>query len=118
MVYGEPYNCNGDYQPATSVGELRVPPNCQPQNLDCPESWKPGITEGSESSAPMIDKKFLFCHEGFTSCGYVPVNTKSGEVLGQSGVTIGAGADLGSKSRASFPNVSSIIVDKLEPYFG
>ena len=58
-----------------------VPPNCQPQNLDCPNSWKPGITQGSESSAPMIDQNFLFCHEGFTSCGYVLVNPKSGEVL-------------------------------------
>ena len=118
MVYGEPYNCNEDYQPATYVGELRVPPNCQPQNLDCPNSWKPGIPQGSESSMPMIYQTFLFCHEGFTSCGYVPVNQKSGEVLGQSEVTIGAGVDLGSKSRASFPTVPGTIVNKLEPYFG
>ena len=118
MVYGELYNCNEDYQPASYVGELRVPPNCQPQYLDCPNSWKPGIPQGSESSAPMIYKKFLSCHEGFTSCGYVPVNPKTGGVLGQSGVTIGAGVDLGSKSRASFPTVPGFIVNKLEPYFG
>ena len=65
----------------------------------------------------MIYQTFLSCHEGFTSCGYVPINQTTGEVLGHNGVTIGAGFDL-SKSRTSFPTLSSTIVDKLEPYFG
>jgi uncharacterized protein YegL len=66
----------------------------------------------------MIDQKFLNCHEGFTLCGYVPIDLKSGEVPGQSGVTIGRGVDLGNKSRASFTSLSSTLVNKLDPYFG
>ncbi len=117
-VYAEPYNCANGYQPSYYVGKPRVPTNCKVEQLGCPSSWKTGIPEGTETSAPMIYQKFLNCHEGFTLCGYVPIDSKSGEVFGHSGVTIGAGVDLGSKSRASFPSVSSKLVDKLEPYFG
>ena len=117
-VYAQTHNCVYDYKPSSYIGKLRVPITCNLRQLDCPSSWKSGIPEGSETSAPMIYQKFLNCHEGFTSCGYVPIDPKSGEVLGQSGVTIGAGVDLGSKSRASFTSLSSTLVDKLEPYFG
>ncbi|CAB4009314.1 Hypothetical predicted protein [Paramuricea clavata] len=118
MVYAEPYNCKGNYIQSDYIGKLRVPINCDLTRTDCPPSWKSGIPEGSETSSPMIDQKFLNCQEGFTSCGYVSIDPKSGAVLGQSGVTVGAGVDLGSKSRASFTSLSSTLVDKLEPYFG
>jgi GH24 family phage-related lysozyme (muramidase) len=118
-VYAEPYKCRGVYNPSDYIGKLRVPNNCDViKQPDCPSSWKSGIPEGSETSAPMIYQNFLNCHEGFTSCGYVPIDPKSGEVLGQSGVTVGAGVDLRSKSWASFTSLSSTLVDKLEPYFG
>ncbi|CAB4037185.1 collagen alpha-1(XIV) chain-like, partial, partial [Paramuricea clavata] len=117
-VYGQTHNCENGYKPSSYIGKRRVPITCNLEQLDCPSSWKSGIPEGSETSAPMIYQKFLNCHEGFTSCGYVPIDQKSGEVLGQSGVTIGAGIDLGSKSRASFTSLYSTIVNKLEPYFG
>ncbi|CAB4040546.1 Hypothetical predicted protein, partial [Paramuricea clavata] len=117
-VYAQTFNCSGDYNPSEYIGKRRVPIDCKVEQLDCPASWKSGIPKGSETSAPMIDKKFLNCHEGFTLCGYVPINPKSGEVIGQSGVTIGCGVDLGNKSRASFTSLSSTIVNKLEPYFG
>ena len=117
-VYAEPYNCASSYEPSDYIGKVRVPTNCKVEQLGCPPSWKSGIPEGTETSAPMIYHKFLNCHEGFTLCGYVPIDPKSGEVLGHSGVTIGAGVDLGSKSRASFPSVSSELVDKVVPYFG
>ncbi|CAB4015952.1 protocadherin Fat 4-like [Paramuricea clavata] len=118
-VYAEPYKCRGVYNPSDYIGKLRVPNNCDViKQPDCPSSWKSGIPEGSETSVPMIYQNFLNCHEGCTSCGYVPIDPKSGEVLGKSGVTIGRGVDLGSKSRASFTSLSSILVDKLEPYFG
>ena len=113
-----PYTCTNSYQPSLYAGQSTVPSNCTVEQLNCPTSWKYGIPEGSETSSPMIYQNFLSCHEGFTLCGYVPINEENGQVLGQSGVTIGAGVDLGSKSRASFPTVSSTIVDKLEPYFG
>ena len=100
------------------IGKLRVPITCNLRQLDCPSSWKSGIPEGGETSAPMIYQKFLNCHEGFTLCAYVPIDPKSGEVLGQSGVTIGAGVDLGNKSRAYFTSLSSTLLDKLDPYFG
>ena len=117
-VYAEPYKCASSYKPSDYIGKVRVPTNCKVEDQRCPPSWKSGIPEGSETSTPMIYEKFLNCHEGFTVCGYVPLNTTTGEVLGHSGVTIGAGVDLGSKSRASFPSVSSTLVDKLETYFG
>ena len=117
-VHADPFNCADRYRQSYYIGVLRVPTSCKLEKLDCPSSWKSGIPEGTETSAPMIYQKFLSCHEGFTKCGYVPINPKSGQVLGQSGVTIGAGVDLGSKSRASFPTMSSTIVDQLEPYFG
>ncbi|CAB4035805.1 Uncharacterised [Paramuricea clavata] len=117
-VYAQTNNCETEYKPADYKCKRRVPTDCKVEQLDCPTSWKSGIPEGSETSAPMIYQKFLNCHEGFTLCGYVPIHRRSGEVLGQSGVTIGAGVDLGSKSRASFASLSSTLVDKLEPYFG
>ena len=113
-----PYNCTTSYQPSAYVGESRVPSNCETVQLNCPASWKSGIPKGSETNAPMIYQNFLSCHESFTLCGYVPIKTETGEVLGQSGVTICAGVDLGNKTRASFPKVPSTIVNKLEPYFG
>ena len=118
MVYAESYNCASSYKPSDYVGQPRVPTSCKVEQLGCPSSWKSGVPKGTETSLPMIYQKFLNCHEGFTLCGYVPIDSTSGEVLGQSGVTIGAGVDLGSKSRASFSSVSSTLVDKLEPYFG
>ncbi len=117
-VFAEPYNCASSYKPSDHIGQTRVPSNCKVEQLGCPPSWKSGIPKGTETSAPMIYQKFLNCHEGFTLCGYVPIDPRSGEVLGHSGVTIGAGVDLGSKSRASFPSVSSRLVQKLEPFFG
>ena len=117
-IYADPDKCTSEYKPSDYIGKRRVPINCKLEQLDCPTSWKSGIPQGSESSAPMIDQKFLNCHEGFTLCGYVPIDPKSGEVLGQSGVTVGAGVDFGSKSMASVTSLSSTLVDKLEPYFG
>ena len=117
-VNAQQQNCNNTYEPSKYIGELRVPTSCKLEKLDCPRSWKSGVPEGSETSLPLVYRKFLTCHEGFTLCGYVPIDPKSGEVLGESGVTVGAGVDLGSKSRASFASLSSTLVDKLEPYFG
>ena len=111
--------CASGYNPPDYIGKLQVPTSCKLNQAQCPPSWKSGIPEGSETSLPLVYQRFLTCHEGFTLCGYVPINPKSGEVLGQSGVTIGAGVDLGSKSRASFASLSNkTLIDKVEPYFG
>ena len=118
VVFGAVNDCESAYNPSDYVGNLRVPTNCKVEQLNCPRSWKSGVPQGGETSAPMIYQKFLHCHEGFTSCGYVPIDPKTGKVLRQSGVTIGGGVDLGSKSSSSFASLSSTLVHKVEPYFG
>ena len=121
MVHGEPYNCRSRYIPQDHIRKLRVPPNCKVTTPSyCPRTWKSGIPEGRATSKPLIYSEFISCHEGNSSCGFVPINPTSGEVLGNSGVTIGTGIDLGSKSSSSpaLRSLSNFIVAKLEPYFG
>ena len=70
---------------------------------------------------PLIDSHFVTCHEEFAQCGYVPIDSKTGRVLGNRGVTIGAGVDLGSKDRGYFQTIgvtSTTLISQLEPYFG
>jgi len=78
------------------------------------------VPQGQSASLPLIDVHFVQCHEGFTCCGYVPIDSQTGQVLGQSGVTVGSGVDLGSKTNATLRaiGVSQNIVDQLEQYFG
>lgn len=66
-----------------------------------------------------IDTRFLEELEGFTTHGIVPEDA-DGKPLGTSGVTVGAGIDLGaqSKERLLKAGVSPETVRKLEPYFG
>lgn len=114
--------CKQSYDPSRYIGNARVPVDCKPESDSCPDSWKAGVPEISSDSSnafdEMVDSKFLYCHEGFTTCGYVPINSKNGQVAGNSGVTIGAGIDLGSKTSDSFVGLSGDIVQKLAPYFG
>ena len=120
-IQAAPYECQNEYTPGDYIGEIKVPTNCFPSIPSyCPRSWKSGIPEGFSKSKPLIYSEFIICHEGLSTCGYVPIDSKNGEVLGNSGVTIGAGVDLGSKSRSypGFNSLTSSFVDKLEPYFG
>ena len=116
------YSCRNSYRPANYIRRLRVPPNCTLQTITppCPRSWKSGVPQGQSASLPLIDMHFVQCHEGFTCCGYVPISNTTGQVLGQSGVTVGSGVDLGSRTSASLRaiGVSQHITDQLEPYFG
>ena len=116
------YSCIDSYSPASYVGNPRVPPHCRPTTPtpECPHSWKSGVPRGQSASLPLIDVNFVQCHEGFTCCGYVPIDSRTGEVLGQSGVTVGSGVDLGSKTSLSLKaiGVSQRIIDQLVQYFG
>lgn len=118
---GRPYDCKIKYAPSRYIGFPRVPTNCLVTTPSaCPRSWKSGIPDGRATTKPLIHSEFLICHEGFSSCGYVPINPRNGEVLGHGGVTIGSGIDLASKS-ASYPGFSALpnsLIGKLEPYFG
>lgn len=118
-VFAKQHQCKNAFRPSAYVGKVRVPTNCNLESTaDCPRSWKSGIPEGSETNFPTISKKFLRCHEGLSFCGYVPINPKNGEVLGRSGVTFGAGIDLGSKSKTSLEFLPIAVLAKLGPYIG
>ena len=84
--------CKQSYDPSQYIREARVPVDSKTEPLDCPSSWKAGVPEISSDSSnafdKMVDTKFLFCHEGFTTCGYVPIDAGNGKVLGHSGVRI------------------------------
>ena len=91
------YDCQRSYTPSKNIGYPRVPTNCfATVPSACPRSWKSGIPEGRATSTPLVYSEFLICHEAFSTCGYVPINPRNGDVRGNSGVTIGAGVDLGS----------------------
>jgi len=65
-----------------------------------------------------IDWSELGVLEGFETKGYVPLNRKTHQFIGKSGVTIGYGVDLGQRSAAeikALPLPSSTIA-KLMPY--
>ena len=51
--------------------------------------------------------------------GYVPIDKRTGKIVGTSGVTIATGVDLGTKDRKFFEDigVSEGIILKLEPFF-
>ena len=97
-----PYVCNWTYVPADYVHFPHVPVNCFTTTPSaCQRSWKSGIPEGTATGKPLIYSEFIFCHESFSTCGYVPIDPDTGIVLGGSGVTVGGGVDLGSTEKNS-----------------
>ena len=94
------------YDPSEYVKNFRVPPQCKPEVLSCTRSWKSGIPLGASTDLPLIDSDFILCHEGFYTCGYVPIDPDTGKVLGGSGVHIGGGVDLGVRDRAGLDVIS------------
>lgn len=65
-----------------------------------------------------VDYDFISDLEGALKTeGYIP-KTKSGKILGKSGVTISTGVDLGSKTAEYFKGLDKELVNKLSPYFG
>ncbi len=72
----------------------------------------------SDGADNTINGGFIREREGFTTDGIVP--KENGKVLGQSGVTVGNGVDLGSKTVQQLKElgVAQDIIDKLTPYLG
>eukprot|EP01084_Bolivina_argentea_P111503 198914_1 len=103
------------YSPSTCVPYLSVTlPDLY--NNYCRENektiWKRGIRDGSTTSTEeMIDYNFIICQESFSLCGYVPLHgsksDKCGEVMGDSGVTLGAGIDLGKQNLETFQSLGA-----------
>lgn len=85
---------------------------------------QPGATSSSAGSVTSdganntINGGFIRQREGFTTGGIVP--KENGNILGQSGVTVGNGVDLGSKTVQQLKDlgVAQDIIDKLTPYLG
>jgi len=94
----------------TPPGGLLVPPPAQVAPVAAQAA--PEVTTGN------VDWEFIGALEGNRINGYIPKNTKTGKILGKSGVTIGTGVDLGSKNAAYFSELDKSIRDKLSPYFG
>ncbi|XP_077989182.1 uncharacterized protein LOC144443533 [Glandiceps talaboti] len=67
-----------------------------------------------------VNKAFIKEQEGFETKGYVPEDKVTGQPLGNSGVTIGNGIDLGSKNAEYFRSicVQEDTISTLQPYFG
>lgn len=65
-----------------------------------------------------IDFVFIAEKEGNKKEGYIPKDKKTGEILGNSGVTIGTGFDLGQHSESDLEGLPQTIKDKLKPYLG
>jgi len=67
-----------------------------------------------------VDWNFIEGLEGTSLKGYVPKNSKTGEVFGNSGVTVGSGFDLGQHSLNDLKGMGlpQPIIDKLSPYLG
>ena len=63
-----------------------------------------------------IDYPFIMGLEGYSKTGYVP--EKDGKPLGESGVTIASGFDLGKRSINSLEGLPEDLVMKLAPYLG
>lgn len=76
-------------------------------------------TQGIKTNDNTVNTDVLNSFEGgIKTTGYTPTD-KSGKVLGHSGVTIGAGVDLGSKSIKDFKGkISNSLLNKIKPYLG
>lgn len=88
-----------------------------------PEGARSG-SGGSESDARpglCIDLGFIAAVEGEArTSGYVPTSSRTGRVLGRSGVTIGTGFDLGQHDAADLRRMGlpPELVHRLAPYLG
>ena len=73
--------------------------------------------DGQDLAMPAnIDFDFIGQQEGVKSSMYVP--KKNGQVLGDSGPTIGIGLDLGQRNVSDLKGLSPELIEKLSPYTG
>lgn len=63
-----------------------------------------------------VDEELMSALEGNETRGYIP--TRNGEAIGQSGVTIAGGLDLGQRGNLDDINISDELKRKFEPYLG
>ena len=122
--HAQQYRCRNPYSPASNRGKSALPTTCNTSMIPatCPRSWKSGVPRGQSTELPLIDTQFIVCHDGFSQCGYVPLDTSTGDVAGNSGVRIATRVDLGSKDRNYFtsrsPQIGQTLLSRLEPFLG
>lgn len=118
-----------------STGEYINPLNPQDTATRVPDAIVDTISEGIQNlinpdldpktgfylpkeGEPNVDWDFISKQEGsLVTEGYVPEDS-DGVPLGNSGVTISTGVDLGSKDASYFEGLPQNIIDKMSPYFG
>lgn len=118
-----------------STGEYINPLNPQDAVTRVPDAIVDTISEGIQNlinpnldpetgfylpkeGEPNVDWDFISKQEGsLVTEGYVPEDS-DGVPLGNSGVTISTGVDLGSKDASYFEGLPQNIIDKMSPYFG
>lgn len=101
-----PITVTANPPPPPGGGGSPPPPPTPPKNPNC------------AAPAISVDNGFITQNEGSTNTGYVP--TKNGVPLGTSGVTVGIGVDLGSKTAAGLASwgLSQTLINQLTPYLG
>lgn len=73
---------------------------------------------GTDTQGDNVDFDFIGEQEGEgINTGYVPTR-RNGNVIGNSGVTVGTGVDLGSKNDAYFAGLDESLKAKLRPHYG
>lgn len=78
------------------------------------------VPEASAKEVPEINWEFIKKLEGYRDKGYVPENNK-GEVIGDSGVTIGHGVDLGGQDEEYLRRLGlqdDELLETIAPYLG
>lgn len=117
--FGAAAGCDPNPAPPPQAPQPPAPQPPEPPAQACTAAWR-------------IDDSFLRKSEGaLITRGYVPTNTKTGKVIGNSGVTISTGVDLGQQTDArmkevlesyesAHPEVSidvNALVAKFDPYY-
>lgn len=105
---------------ASTIDFLKELPNLLQQGYEAEQKLESGISQAVTSTFtsdnPSVN--FVVQQEGFFEQPYVP--TANNRVIGNSGVTIGAGIDLGQQSADSLKSFgfNDNFIAKVEPYIG
>jgi hypothetical protein len=107
-------------QPVVEPVETTPTPIPRPDDLDQPVDVPTPQPRPSDIDTPIapdnVEFSFIRRQEGERLDGYIP--EKNGKILGNSGVTISTGFDLGQHSESDLKGLPQDIIDKLKPYLG
>lgn len=112
--------CKGKFFTNCVESSPYVYPTGQKDSESCVRSWAGGL---KNQDSPLFSYEFLFYHESFCLCGYVPAQVKNDECapIDSSSTTVGAGVDLGKMTSATLISnygISQEFAQQLNPYCG